>query len=170
MYNTTAIWEACRATSAANSFFDAIAIGRDQEEFVDGALGANNPVDAVWNQAKDIWGNDQLWTNLRCLVSIGTGVPGLKPVADDVLGILKTLKDIANETEATAENFLRDKSTLYKEGRYYRFNVSQGLGNIGLAESRKRREIGAATALYIESEDVGIKMRACANGLAQRQC
>ena len=37
-------WEACRATSAASSFFDPIAIGRYKEEFGDGATGANNPV------------------------------------------------------------------------------------------------------------------------------
>ncbi|KAH8701243.1 hypothetical protein GQ44DRAFT_832012 [Phaeosphaeriaceae sp. PMI808] len=34
------IWEACRATSAATSFFDPIAVGRFGEEFVDGATGA----------------------------------------------------------------------------------------------------------------------------------
>jgi patatin-like phospholipase/acyl hydrolase len=39
--------EACRATSAATSFFDPIAVGRFGEEFVDGATGANNPVREV---------------------------------------------------------------------------------------------------------------------------
>ncbi|KMU75740.1 hypothetical protein CIHG_10262 [Coccidioides immitis H538.4] len=37
-------WEACRATSAASSFFSPIAIGPYKEGFVDGATGANNPV------------------------------------------------------------------------------------------------------------------------------
>jgi hypothetical protein len=35
LLNSVKIWEACRATSAASSFFDPIAIGRCQEEFVD---------------------------------------------------------------------------------------------------------------------------------------
>jgi patatin-like phospholipase/acyl hydrolase len=47
LVNSTKIWEACRATSAATSFFDSIAIGPYEEEFVDGALRANNPVYAV---------------------------------------------------------------------------------------------------------------------------
>ena len=44
LLNSTKIWEACQATSAASSFFDPIAIGRYGEEFVDGATGVNNPV------------------------------------------------------------------------------------------------------------------------------
>ncbi len=39
LLNTTTIWQACRATSAATTFFDPIAIGPFKEEFVDGALG-----------------------------------------------------------------------------------------------------------------------------------
>ena len=44
LLNHVKIWEACRATSAASTFFVSIAIGRFGEEFVDGATGANNPV------------------------------------------------------------------------------------------------------------------------------
>jgi hypothetical protein len=40
--------------SAAKSFFDPIAIGPFDEEFVDGALGANNPVYMQWTQAWDM--------------------------------------------------------------------------------------------------------------------
>ena len=67
---------------------------------------------------------------LRCLVSIGTGVPALKPVRDDVLGIWATLKELATETENTAEQFRRDKSGLDDEGCYYRFNVDRGADHI----------------------------------------
>jgi predicted acylesterase/phospholipase RssA len=52
LFNSVKIWEAYRATSAASSFFDPIAIGRFQEEFVDGATGSNNPVGEVWNEAQ----------------------------------------------------------------------------------------------------------------------
>jgi len=44
LLNSVRIWEACRATSAASSFFNPIAIGRYKEEFMDGATGANNPI------------------------------------------------------------------------------------------------------------------------------
>ena len=169
LLNSTRIWEACRATSAATTFFDPIAIGPFDEEFVDGALGANNPVYALWNQAQDVWG-DRLRGSLHCVVSIGTGVPALKPVRDDVFGIWATLKELATETEKTAEQFRRDKSDLDNEGRYYRFNVDRGLEEVGLEESKKKNEIAAATRRYVESQAVFKQMNACANAIARREC
>ncbi|RKK66720.1 hypothetical protein BFJ69_g15140, partial [Fusarium oxysporum] len=169
LFDSTMIWQACRATSAATTFFDPIAIGPFQEQFVDGALGANNPVYTLWTQAQDAWGDNQLRSHLRCLVSIGTGVPALRPVRDDVLGIGATLTSLATETEKTAEQFRRDKSGLDDEGRYYRFNVSHGLEDIGLEESKKQREIAAATGRYVASQDVFRQMKACASGLARKQ-
>lgn len=169
LLNSTKIWQACRATSAATTFFDPIAIGPFDEEFVDGALGANNPIYSLWHQAQDVWG-DQLQSKLQCVVSIGTGVPSLKPVRDDVLGIWTTLKVLATETEKTAQQFHRDKSNLDNEGRYYRFNVDHGLEEIGLEESKKKKEVAAATRRYVESQTVFKQMQACANNLAGRQC
>jgi predicted acylesterase/phospholipase RssA len=169
LFDSTKIWQACRATSAATTFFDPIVVGPFDEEFVDGALGANNPINALWNQAQDVWG-DQLWGRLRCLVSIGTGVPSLTPVRDDVLGIWSTLRELATETEKTAEQFRRDKSSLDDEGRYVRFNVDRGLEDIGLEESMKKREIVAATGRYIASQAVFKQMKACAANLAGREC
>ncbi|RXG42549.1 hypothetical protein VDGE_30213 [Verticillium dahliae] len=61
------------------SFFDPAGFGLFNEQFIDGALSANNPVAALWAQAQDIWG-DSLQGSLRCLVSIGTGMPPLRPV------------------------------------------------------------------------------------------
>jgi hypothetical protein len=127
-------------------------------------LGANNPIYALWSQAQDVWGN-QLSDNLKCLISIGTGVPSLKPVQDDVLGIWRTLKEIATETEKTAEQFRRDKAILDDGGRYYRFNVPHGLGDIGLEESKKKNEIAAATRRYIASQEVFRRLIGCASRL-----
>jgi hypothetical protein len=64
------IWEACRATSAASSFFDPIAIGRYKEEFIDGATGANNPIREVWDQAWLEWGPEALEGKIKCLISV----------------------------------------------------------------------------------------------------
>lgn len=122
----------------------------------------------LWNQAQDVWG-EQLQTKLKCLVSIGTGVPSLKPVSDSAVGIWATLKDIATETEKTAQQFHRDKSDLDDEGRYYRFNVDRGLEEIGLEESKKKKEIAAATRRYVESQAVFRQMKACADNLAGRE-
>jgi hypothetical protein len=116
-----------------------------------------------------VWG-DQLRGRLNCLVSIGTGMPPLKPVRDEVLGIWATLKELATETERTAEQFRRDKSSLDDEGRYYRFNVDHGLENIGLEESKKKKEIAAATGRYVASQAVFKQMKTCANNFAGREC
>ncbi|RYP68522.1 hypothetical protein DL771_006599 [Monosporascus sp. 5C6A] len=167
LLDSTKIWQACRATSAATTFFDPVVIGPFGEEYVDGALAENNPIYALWNQAQDIWG-DQLQSKLGCLVSIGTGIPNLQPVHDDALGIWATLKNLATETEKTAQQFHRDKSNLDDEGRYYRFNVDRGLGEIGLEESKKKNEIAAATRLYVESQAVFKLMKACVENAAKR--
>ena len=50
-----------------------IDVGSYGEEFVDGATGANNPIVELWNQAQDLWPG-KLEDNLKCLVSIDTGV------------------------------------------------------------------------------------------------
>ena len=170
LVNSVKIWEACRATSAASSFFDPIAVGRYGEEFVDGATGANNPVRELWDQAQLAWGPEPLEGKVKCLVSIGTGVPSLRPFKDDVLHIGKTLVAIATETEQTAERFQREKSLLNSTGRYYRFNVVRGLEDIGLEESEKITEMAAATRRYIESQEVYLRMQACAGNIAERAC
>ncbi|KAH8661017.1 hypothetical protein BGZ61DRAFT_485569 [Ilyonectria robusta] len=86
-----------------------------------------------------------------------------------VFGIGATLKKLATETETTAEQFRRDKSSLDDEGRYYRFNVARGLEDVGLEESKKQREIAAATGRHVTLQDVVRQMKACANGLARKQ-
>ncbi|KAF5665043.1 tetratricopeptide repeat domain-containing protein [Fusarium denticulatum] len=82
---------------------------------------------------------------------------------------MAALTRLATETEKTAEQFRRDKSDLDGKGRYYRFNVSHGLENVGLAESKRQREIAAATGRYVALQDVYRQLKACANGLARKQ-
>ncbi|CAN9173050.1 unnamed protein product [Alternaria alternata] len=169
LLNSVTIWEACRATSAATSFFDLIAVGRYGEQFVDGATGANNPVREVWDQAQLAWGPEPLEGKVKCVVSIGTGVPSLKAFKDDVFNIGKTLAAIATETEQTAERFRRERGLLDSTGRYYRFNVVRGLEDIGLEEAKKVKEMAAATRRYISSQEVHGQMQACAGSIAGRE-
>ena len=168
--NSAKIWEACQATSATSSFFDPVAVGRYREEFVDGATGANNPVQEVWDQAQLVWGPEPLEGKVKCLVSIGTGVPSLKSFKDDFYNIGETLIAIVTKTEQTAERFRREKSLLDSSGRYYRFNVLRGLEGIGLEEAEKAKEMAAATRRYIETQEVYKQMQACAGNIAGREC
>ncbi|KAF2183704.1 phospholipase [Zopfia rhizophila CBS 207.26] len=167
LLKATKIWEACRATSAASSFFDPITIGPLNEEFLDGGTGANNPVWELWHQAQIVWGHQMLEKNLKCLVSIGTGVSSHKPFKDNVFRIHDTLIAMATETEQTAERFRKDKSHLSDEGRYFRFNVWHGLEDIGLEESKKIKDIAAVTRKYLSLEEVYKQMEKCASSLRQ---
>lgn len=170
MYNNTRIWEAARATSAASSFFDPIKIGPFDEEFVDGAVGVNNPVAQLWNEAKFIWSNEDLEGNIKCLVSIGTGVPSLTPYGSSLLEIAQTLNAIAKETERTAESFHRTHSELDDGNRYFRFNVQHGLEDIGLEDAAQRNKIMAATSRYVALESVMKLMKLCGNNLSTTEC
>jgi hypothetical protein len=51
------------------------------------------------------------------LVSIGTGVPSLKPFTGDLMGVGQSPLAIAKETVTTAERFYRDKSGLDDNSR-----------------------------------------------------
>lgn len=168
----TKIWEAARATSAASSFFDPIRIniGQVGEEFVDGATGANNPIQELWNEAKDFWDPEPLENNLKCIVSIGTGVPSVEPFRTGLLDIGQTLVRISTETEKTAESFQRSHSNLDDSNRYFRFNVSHGLEKIGLEDSSEKDTIMAVTQRYMESQDTFKRMQRCASNLGEKEC
>ena len=170
MFHETRIWEAARATSAASSFFDPIKIGPYNEEFVDGATGANNPVQELWNEAKFVWSDNNLESSIQCLVSIGTGLPSLKPFGSSLIEIGKTLVEMATETERTAEKFHRGHSELDDGDRYFRFNVLRGLEGIGLEDASQKNVIMAATSRYMESEAIVKQMKRCGKNLLTSEC
>jgi hypothetical protein len=159
------IWEAARATSAATSFFDPISIGRYRETFNDGATGANNPVRHLWAEAADKWRGLPLDESIRCLVSIGTGVPAVKSYGDSMKDVARTLLKLATDTERTAEIFSREHAALTSDHRYFRFNVSKGLENIMLEEYKQRNSIAAATRAYLSSQTVLTQLELCAEML-----
>ena len=168
------ICEAVRATSAATSFFEPVIIGSRGRRFVDGALGANNPSDQLWNEAQNVWckdGETELGDLLKCFVSIGTGNPGTRPIAKGPLKFFsETLVGIATQTESTAKLFVTRHRRLYETKRYFRFNVHQGLQNIGLEEYKEAGLIDAATAEYMDGQEVKSAAQECALNLEQKQC
>lgn len=167
------IWKAARATSAASGFFDPISIGQHGQEYVDAGLGCNNPVDEVWTEAQDIWlpEGDDLAALVKCFISIGTGNPGTSPIEDGAFKIFtKTLKDIATETEKTAETFARSHRSLLSQERYFRFNVDQGLQSVGLEEFKKEKEVASATSHYMESQHMVLQTRKCSQAMKDKEC
>ncbi|KAH7304220.1 acyl transferase/acyl hydrolase/lysophospholipase [Rhexocercosporidium sp. MPI-PUGE-AT-0058] len=164
------IWEAARATSAASTFFDPIAVGTDREVFLDGATGANNPVRQVASEARDVWSLKNIGDDLQCFISIGTGVPSVKAFGSTLKTVVETLKDMSTETERTAESFLQEHTDLDSDRRLFRFNVEQGLEDIGLEESQKQYLIAAATYRYLARERPLKEVKACVETMKLRQC
>ncbi|RAO73453.1 uncharacterized protein BHQ10_009465 [Talaromyces amestolkiae] len=158
------ICEAALATSAATSFFDTVSIGL--RRFVDGALGANNPVDQVEAEASTIWcPKSQLQPHVKCFLSIGTGKPSTQGIDDSALKIHTTLANIATETESTERNFIERWAGHFSENRYFRFNVEQGLQNVGLEEYNQQELIQTATYDYIEHIDCKFRREKCVENL-----
>ncbi|KAI9811698.1 MAG: hypothetical protein M1826_003109 [Phylliscum demangeonii] len=154
------IWKAARATTAAATFFKRIVIG--QEEFIDAGIKCNNPAILLLSEARTVFGDDR---PLNCLVSIGTGHPGVigLPKPDTFQKILPTavinvLKKIATDCEGTAhdlsERFANAASS------YFRFNVTHGAGSISLEEWRKMGEVITHTRAYLKETAVSASINA----------
>lgn len=101
LLRSTKVSEVGRATLAASSFFDPITISDFGETFFDGATGANNLVYEVWNEAQDMWPSSLLEDKVKCLVSVGVGVPSLTPFKGDLVSIGQGLLAIATEDGGT---------------------------------------------------------------------
>lgn len=84
--------------------------------------------------------------------------------------IVKTLKNIATETEKTAKSFHRTHSDLDDGHRYFRFNVSHELESIDLENAAQKNKIMTATIRYVVLEDVMKQMKFCENNLSIREC
>ncbi|KAF2726695.1 phospholipase [Polyplosphaeria fusca] len=165
------VCQAALATSAATQFFDPVTIGA--RTYVDGALGANNPLDEIEGEASDIWypdtGISDLQAQVSCFISIGTGVPGKKPLQDNAVKFAKeTLVRLATETEKTANRFASRWRKQLLDKKYYRFNVQQGLQDVGLQEFEKEGIIESTTEEYLSEQDVKFRVADCVRSLEVR--
>jgi hypothetical protein len=139
---------------------------------VDGALGANNPVDEVEGEAANIWcpGASDLKPLVKCFISIGTGNLGTKAIEDNMSKFLsETLVRITTEAEDTEKKFVARWAKHYDENRYFRFNVDQGLQEVGLAEYKEQGRIEAVTDEYLIHQAQKFRMRDCVQNLRQKQ-
>jgi hypothetical protein len=153
------IWEAGRATSAAPPFFKRILIGNPglQEEFIDGALGCNNPVLSLVEEARREFEPN---TKVGCIVSIGTGKPKVaefkKPghiqrMLPASVELVKTVAKLATSSESDAS--VVEARYQNCPGLYHRLNVETGLEEISLEEWEKLAEVKTQTLAYLETGD-----------------
>ena len=122
------LWEACRATSAAPSFFEPLTIG--DYSFLDGGLQANNPLGWMWNEVLTVYGATR---STSCLLSIGTGTPKSEKVHDPTLrqvaDFTQDMAGIATNTEVTNilfRSLINAFAPNPNTSKYYRINIGDG--------------------------------------------
>ncbi len=168
------IWEAARATTAASSFFrpQTLGSGTSARAYIDAALGTNNPVYTLIQQAVEEFGFGK---PLGCVISIGTGtrdtkldrVPsGWRNVVHGVgyyVNLGKTVKNIATDSEEVHRNL---QARLRCAPRaYYRFSVPDAADHFKLNHYKKMPELKLVTSKYLARRDVAAQVRQAAEVL-----
>jgi hypothetical protein len=81
----------------------------------------------------------------------------------------QTVVQIATETENTERKFIARWAKHFDEKRYFRFNVEQGLQEIGLDEYKKKGVMKAATEGYLTHMAQKFRVRDCIQNLRLKE-
>lgn len=143
------IVQAARATSAAPLFFDPIKI--NGVKYSDGGLRNNTPIRAVRTELRAEFPDRPV----GCIISIGTGVHCTQSLGKSLVAIAKSCAAIAHDVEAAHREFKSNECGAQGpfRGKYFRFNVDQGLQDIKLHEWQKLGEIESNTRHYLKNND-----------------
>jgi len=166
------IWQAARATSAAPTFFDPITFGVPPIRYIDAGIGYNNPSREALIEAARIWPD----VKIGCLLSIGTGYQSQAQLKDfpfpkffgglrSQYQVAKACVRISTDCERTANQTREDCKR--QNVPYFRFNVRQGLENIGLEEYKRVSEVGGCTQEYLCQGETDDSSTLCASHLAE---
>ncbi|CZR67325.1 uncharacterized protein PAC_17224 [Phialocephala subalpina] len=159
-FKTLKLWQACRGTSAAITFFESLSVG--SAVYSDGGLLYNNPVQLVDGEASEMFSMERD----KLIISLGTGVAADKVFNPNLLTIGKALADIATNTQREADAFFRrDGGQDALQGRCFRFDVP-GIGDIELDEVKQLDRIAAASEKFLNDPEVGMKVKKCSEQLA----
>lgn len=114
----------------------------------DGGLRNNNPINEVIDEIRTEFDGREI----SCLVSIGTGVCKTELFKKNLISVAKACARIATDTEQTERIF---RSTHASPGqslndRYFRFEVEQGLQDIGMEEWRHMKRVWGVTTSYLD--------------------
>ena len=157
------IWEAGRATSAIALAFKPIQIG--QSVYLDEGVGKYNPAPTILDEALQ---NEWPGRELGVFVSIGTGKPSrtsnqqhewwegfLGGTVGDFAEARRRFVAKLEACEDTHQEMLRehlDKRNVNKEN-YYRLNVEVGVGEFGMNEWSRLKEVSTNTRMYLAQPD-----------------
>lgn len=157
------IWQVARATTAATGYFRPMTIG--DIDFVDGALGCNNPSKEAYNEVVQMHNGNR--DAVRLLVSIGTGQSEVTRIGRGRVGRMlqagKAAVGVLTGTEEThrlmtdiaAERTEIAMETGHEALTYRRFNVPKALGvgqmRMDVWNDSVRRQIESRTDEYLNS-------------------
>jgi hypothetical protein len=102
----------------------------------------------------------------RIIISVGTGSAPGENLLGNLKDLAKKLAKIVTDTEEENELFRRKHQQLVDSHRLYRFNVQQGLAEVGLEEWKAKGLIAAHTNHYLTRSDTQRDVTACSNTLA----
>jgi hypothetical protein len=124
-----------------------VKIGKHQTAYVDGGLHYNNPIIPLIDEASSIWRQRAK----GCIVSIGTGELGSFDIKSNFVSLVGALKELATDTRDTARDFKQSIENQYgiEQKGYFRFNVQQGLGHVGIEEWKEFDRVEIATIDYL---------------------
>src|ERR1700761_3492444 len=156
------IWEAGRATTATPSFFEQIRLGAGGTAvpYVDGGLGRNNPISVVLDEAELVFPKHQI----NCIISIGCGQAATiaipKPgwfgggIPTNVIdAVFAMAHDCERSQQETAKRFAKTP------GVYFRFNVEQGMQEIGVDDWKRMDKVTSHTIQYLKLPEVNRKVK-----------
>lgn len=175
LYKHLKIWEAARATTAAPMYFKPMTITNDvaeTEDFVDGAIGCNNPTEILLEEADLLYGKQR---KLGCVVSLGTGTKvqelagtsnGIHAKASWIKSLGMVMKEITVDCEETHDRAKKKFESF--SGAYFRFNVAGGAQGIKLEDWGMMEELKQKTRNYLLEDEAKAMVDDLANVLLQK--
>lgn len=175
-YSNCKIWEAARATAAAPTFFAPMTVSDNdvEEEFLDGALGYNNPITEVLNEA-----GTSLDPNLKlgCILSLGCGTKAPKSLRKSGRwfgqGLTwgwrmgKLMKDSLTDPDPKHIDVSRFLESWNET--YFRFSVPGAADAVKLPDYKKMEMLRKMTEKYMDLPEVAAEIETVARVLAERK-
>ena len=162
LFDDCKVWEACRATSAAPTFFDAVKIGPYEQELMDGGLLYNNPIQLLRHEAASVW-SDRVHEAIYA--SIGTENASGGSFEGNLKSIVESMKDTVTQTERISDDFCLAHPDIVQRSACFRFNVFHGLADVGLAEYEEKAKIADSTQSYLSLAETQQKTKSCVDRL-----
>ena len=143
------IWEAALCTSAAPLYFKAAEV--NNEDYWDGAMTKNNPINQMWDEKLKYHRNDPV----TCVISLGTGFQTREVSNRKSETNWKTFKKVFKMITNTEHEHTQFREKAKEEGiAYFRLNPEIGYEMVNLADYAKIDVLEEKTEAYLKRPDI----------------